>query len=146
MNQSERSKFLSENPMVRDYIHCMFWSSYNHDCPDCTPMDCNYDYSDLSDEAFKLCVDDCDAFLKKAHKIPGVTDFFGEDRDSEMMGLMGHNLWLNRNGHGTGFWDEDLFPEALREPLSDLARKMNGLYPFVAKTPEGYDIIEMEGS
>lgn len=32
---------------------------------------------------------------------------------------IGHDLWLTRNGHGTGFWDRDM-PEAQR--LADLAR------------------------
>ncbi len=46
----------------------------------------------------------------------------------------GHDLWLNRNGHGTGFWDRDLrqggtkaeaeFLEKVRRRLSDAAHKL----------------------
>jgi len=34
---------------------------------------------------------------------------------------LGHDFWLTRNGHGTGFWDRDFGTELAREVLTDLA-------------------------
>lgn len=34
---------------------------------------------------------------------------------------LGHDFWLTRNGHGTGFWDRDTGTEAAREALTELA-------------------------
>ncbi len=35
---------------------------------------------------------------------------------------LGHDLWLTRNGHGTGFWDRDAIPESKRKKLTEVAR------------------------
>jgi len=35
-------------------------------------------------------------------------------------GLIGHNFWLTRNGHGTGFWDRDL--GAIGDELTDACK------------------------
>lgn len=40
---------------------------------------------------------------------------------------IGHDLWLTRNGSGTGFWDrEDVYGEALSRILSAMAKAMGG--------------------
>ena len=36
----------------------------------------------------------------------------------------GHDLWLTRNGHGTGFWDRDLADKPTRDALSKIAKDM----------------------
>ena len=38
---------------------------------------------------------------------------------------LGHDLWLTRNGHGTGFWDRpEIYGEANADLFSRLARAM----------------------
>lgn len=34
----------------------------------------------------------------------------------------GQDFWLNRNGHGSGFWDRDELPDDISEALSDASR------------------------
>jgi hypothetical protein len=40
----------------------------------------------------------------------------------------GHNFWLTREGHGSGFWDEDM--DEVGERLTELSEKFGegGLY------------------
>jgi hypothetical protein len=42
---------------------------------------------------------------------------------------IGHDLWLTRNGHGTGFWDRGL--GEVGDKLSDIAREMGSKYAYV---------------
>lgn len=37
---------------------------------------------------------------------------------------VGNDLWLTRNGHGSGFWDRDYKDESVGERLTDIAKKM----------------------
>jgi hypothetical protein len=47
----------------------------------------------------------------------------------------GHNFWLTRNGHGTGFWDEDLDSDAggkkLGDALTALCKKFGEVWTYV---------------
>lgn len=49
---------------------------------------------------------------------------FSEARD---MGQVGHDFWLNRNGHGAGFWDGD-YP-VHGDKLSAIARTFREVNP-----------------
>jgi len=42
---------------------------------------------------------------------------------------IGHDLWLTRNGHGTGFWDRGL--GEIGDKLADIARGMGSKYAYV---------------
>jgi len=66
--------------------------------PNFDPLDRNYSLSDISPDALARAEKDCQAFQREnetALALSGLTD----ER-------AGHSLWLNRNGHGSGFWDE----------------------------------------
>lgn len=56
---------------------------------------------------------DCNKFQKESEDLlraSGLTEI-----------LQGHNFWLNRNGHGTGFWDRDL--GVIGDKLSESCKK-----------------------
>jgi hypothetical protein len=59
------------------------------------PLDKNYDADDLTAKSKLSMRKDVEAFIR------------GNVRDIGDMdaGAVGHNFWLNRNGHGAGFWD-----------------------------------------
>ena len=60
----------------------------------------------------------CRDFLWAIADIPGVFDVAG-------MPQFGHDLWLTRNGHGTGFWDRpELYGEELAVWLTRIAKAM----------------------
>ena len=46
------------------------------------------------------------------------------------MDHLGHDYWLTRNGHGTGFWDRDL-PGDLGRILTDEAHADGEAYLYV---------------
>ncbi len=54
-------------------------------------------------------IEDCEAF-----QAANVADL-AEMADSRA----GFCFWLNRNGHGSGFWDEDTIPNDVGERLSE---------------------------
>lgn len=81
------------------YIECALWSSTdNSDDTGGEPLDHNYDTSDIAPETLKQMSEDCEAFQRDNR----------EDLDACGLSLerQGHDFWLNRNGHGSGFWDE----------------------------------------
>jgi len=90
---------------TKGYIEAALWSS-NDDNDN--PMDNNYDINSLSNETFVKMITDCTVFqlankveLEQAYKLYKKDDWTAEAQ-------AGHDFWLTRNGHGTGFWDRDL--------------------------------------
>lgn len=88
---------LRSNPKLsrcaQQYLETALWSSSDEDG---TPLDHHYSVSDFSPEAVQAAEKDCLDFLS--------TNDVGDLDEEEV----GHNFWLTRNGHGTGFWDRDL--------------------------------------
>ena len=83
------------------YIECALWSSTDHsDESGGEPLDANYSEDDLAPQTAAKMRADCADFIK-AH-----------EADLDASGLTaaraGHDFWLTRNGHGSGFWDEGL--------------------------------------
>lgn len=72
------------------YIAAALWSSSDDND---IPMNEIYGAGDLSGDLMAQMIDDCAAFLARA----------GLHADD--MAQAGHDFWLTRNGHGTGFWD-----------------------------------------
>jgi len=83
---------------VRAYAECALWSSTGDDGQ---PLDTNYCLTDISDETWEVFRRDCNTFLSLAG---------GEILSQSGLTLqeVGHDLWLTRNGHGSGFWDRGL--------------------------------------
>lgn len=77
------------------YIECLLWAE-NDDNGE--PLDAHYSIHDLSFDARTRIVLDCSSFLRMASN-SGI-DLFGD-----LEAQAGHDFWLTRNGHGTGFWD-----------------------------------------
>jgi hypothetical protein len=75
--------------------------------------------------------DDIDAYISDNSRIDAykdVRDFVnaaGNLLDNIEPFQIGHDLWLTRNGHGTGFWDRDLgeVGEKLSQIASDMGEK-----------------------
>lgn len=75
------------------YIDCAIWSSTNENGE---PLDNEYDSSDISEETFNKMREECQKFFNDHGKTMNAIGTFGQH---------GHDFWLSRNGHGTGFWD-----------------------------------------
>jgi hypothetical protein len=61
------------------------------------------DIDQFSEESLKACVKQCTDFVWLAV----LNGFLPAGFDSELYTQAGHDFWLTRNGHGTGFWDRD---------------------------------------
>lgn len=87
-----RQKYLED--MVRGYIVCALWSSVDYDD---VSLDRDYTPEDLSRDARNVSISDCKAFMNAHWDI--VQKYSAEH--------VGHDFWLSRNGHGSGFFDGD---------------------------------------
>ena len=94
----------------RAYIECALWSSIDDENE---PLDRHYTETDLAPETLERVVKDCDLFQLKACELL-------DDWDSDEGG---HDFWLTRNHHGSGFWDRELGDESTRRKLTDLAHE-----------------------
>jgi hypothetical protein len=96
------------------YIECALWcSTDNSDDSGGEPLDKNYGIGDIASATLERMAKDCKAFQEENR---GVLDACGLSLEQQ-----GHNFWLTRNGHGTGFWDRGL-PEDISKTLSDASR------------------------
>lgn len=81
------------------YIECALWSSTdNANEQGGEPLDANYGVEDIVSETLEKMREDCEAFQRD-----NADDLAACDLQSDRAG---HDFWLNRNGHGSGFWDE----------------------------------------
>lgn len=79
------------------YIECAIWASMDDDG---TPLDLKgYSIYDFDADSLEQAKSDCEAFITQVVKY---ADF---DVYTHLREQGGHDLWLTRNGHGTGFWD-----------------------------------------
>jgi len=102
MTYQEMEQFA--DAMLPHYLHCATWADSEvgdeHDRP-------------FSEEAKAIARLDCLWFVRNAY--PYLGDVTPEQA--------GHNLWLSRNGHGTGFWDRDF---RYKDILHSYAQKCMG--------------------
>jgi hypothetical protein len=80
---------------LQAYFAAALWSSTDESTPEGgEPLDKNYGPEDLAPETLETMKADCDRFqADNARSING--------REEQA----GHDLWLTRCGHGSGFWD-----------------------------------------
>lgn len=95
------------------YLECALWSSSDDDGE---PYDGNFSISDFSEEARTLAEAECARFHKE-----NADDLSDSGIDPA---LAGHNFWLTRNHHGSGFWDEDEIAQQFRDRLTAGAHRL----------------------
>lgn len=91
--------------MLNAYITAALWSSTDDDGE---PLDRNYTVADLAPETLAAATADCERFKQVAGQL-----IYGWSDEQ-----LGHDLWLTRCGHGTGFWDREGMPH--RDELTAL--------------------------
>lgn len=95
---------------IESYIECALWSSVdNTDDSGGSLLDENFDADDIAPEAHKQMVKDCVDFVWAHRSLLRASKLSA--------GSAGRDFWLDRNGHGTGFWDEG--EDEVFEELSD---------------------------
>lgn len=111
----------------RAYIDAALWSSNDEsDESGGDPMDRNYDAWDIADETLDEMAVDCWHFLcapttasgntlTDARRTIEIIDYaymdcafeLGISGGHDAWQQAGHDLWLTRNGHGCGFWEDE---------------------------------------
>lgn len=98
---------LSLREVVRGYLICAEWCDINADHQDDLPDDWQEQWQGWSGASIYSAADDCRDFLNQlSAAIPNLEDFWAGDT-SYTAEHFGHDFWLTRNGHGTGFWDRE---------------------------------------
>ena len=94
---------------TRSYIEAALWSTTDQsDEQGGEPLDANYGPDDIDPETMAQMITDCTSFQERN------TDLLSDSGLADKRA--GHYFWLSRNGHGSGFFDEDL------DALQDAAR------------------------
>jgi len=102
------------------YIETALWSTNDEsDESGGEPLDKNYGPSDIDKETRHQMTVDCSEFYWTNER------FWGEGADQPGIDdeRAGHDFWLNRNGHGAGFWDDDGLSEQNQKRLSEASEK-----------------------
>lgn len=109
-------KTLTElDAFTRAYLHACLWSTHDDSTPQGgEPMDRNYTLEDFAPAAIERAAADCERFQRENAADLELANI-QESGDTESRA--GFLFWLNRNGHGTGFWDE----KTHRDPDSECA-------------------------
>lgn len=105
------------------YLEAALWSSNDEsDESGGDPLDKNYGIADISDEAMKASIEDCNKFEKE-----NAADLAATGADDSQNG---HDFWLTRNSHGTGYWDRG-YEGDLGDRLSDAAKAYGEINLYV---------------
>lgn len=83
------------------YLACAFWCSNDDSTPSGgDPLEKNHSIADMASETLNKMVSDCSVFQRTNAPLLAACGLGAEEA--------GHDFWLTRNRHGSGFWDEDL--------------------------------------
>ncbi len=107
---------------TKAYMLAALWSSDDESDPrGGNPMEDNYSMSDIEQKSWDKIVDDCAKFQEQHAKLLEASGLSVEQA--------GHDFWLTRNRHGSGFWDRDL-PDEIGDALTEAAHAFGetGLY------------------
>lgn len=95
---------------TKAYLVCALWSSNDNSTPSGgEPLDKNYEIVNIEWKSLRRMIEDCAKFQ---------ADHFLHIQ--EYLARAGHDFWLTRNRHGSGFWDGD-WPDDVGKLLTDAA-------------------------
>lgn len=105
---------------LNGYLECALWST-NQD--DGVPLDYNHDISDIHESSITKAENDCLKFLEQAERyLENVND----------LSQVGHDYWLTRCFHGSGFWDrEDYYGKVNSQKLTEIAHSFGSCDLYV---------------
>jgi hypothetical protein len=114
---------------IKGYVACILWSSTDNND---VQLEENYSADDFSPEAHDRIEADCRSFLHQAGPFLTADRYKGQKLGT-LESHAGHDFWLTRVGHGSGFWDGDWVGEepGLDGPLTKAARSFGNLDPYV---------------
>lgn len=103
-----RKGYSGLSDVATGYVEAALWSSTDEsDDSGGEPMDRNYGIVDIEPDSLAKMAEDADTFAANhAEELAQYSELReGSHEGRSMDELIGHDLWLSANGHGTGFWD-----------------------------------------
>lgn len=128
------SYYYNLDRFTKSYIEAALWSSNiseegsEHDGE---PFDSHYDGTDFSHETLKQIEEDCKKFRELAGDMISPDTCLRESGEWNYEDLAGHDFWLTRNGHGTGFWEDGRWSDDVKDKLTEIAESFSELYLWV---------------
>lgn len=122
--------------LVHGYLVCAIWSSTAEDGSELTKDFCITAISDLS---FADAVAECEKFIQVAlatrvadsNLWDALLKHSPTNEEASAAEHIGHNIWLTRNGHGTGFWDRNYLPKKVWEAATHICEMMGTVDLYV---------------
>lgn len=106
--------------MMEAYIETALWSTNDESTEQGgEPFDENYTASDIDDASLQDMRADCEKFANENETL--LAQYQGTRWSVWQMA--GHDFWLTRNRHGTGFWDRTEYWGEASKKLAEAARK-----------------------
>ena len=104
--------------IVAGYVAAALWSSmYENQQGETNFMDRKFSVENIHPDTLAKMTETCNKFLEENRELI--------DAESVEERQVGHDLWLTRNGHGTGFWDRpEVYGEENAKKLTDAAHKL----------------------
>ena len=120
------------NDFIRAYVNCALWSTVNEKVYEETGIDehlgTQYFYEDLTEKTLQDIKEDCTSFLRERNVARVIYECclnegktLADGYSYNAFELAGHDFWLTRNGHGTGFWDYGRWAQPFDKYLDAIA-------------------------
>jgi hypothetical protein len=101
---------------TKQYLETALWAETDDNGD---PLDRNHELCSFAPETLARAIADCAAF-----QAANAADIGERASDA------GHDFWLTRNGHGTGFWDGD-WPEDAGKRLTVASKRFGEIHLYV---------------
>lgn len=127
-NATKTIEYDTLSDVAKGYVTAMFFTEEERLTEEDSEV--STDPHDLPQETLAKVKEVCDEFERSnAHLWSMCHSPRGEFTIGE---LVGHDLWLTRNGHGSGFWDRpEVYGRRNADLLADRARKLRECYAYV---------------
>lgn len=109
------------------YVAALLWAETDNDD---VPLEENHDVDAFSNEAWNSIVEDCRKFRENPVFQRLLDDSEAKHRGQSVEDFVGHDFWLTRKHHGTGFWDGD-WSEAVGKEATKVAQSFREVSPYV---------------
>lgn len=130
-----KGETLELDEFTRAYLTAAFWTGdstyFDEETQQMehteTPLEELYTVEDIHPDCLKKVQEDCAKFQSENQEDLALAYSLYRTRDGYTgAALAGHDFWLTRNGHGTGFWDrDDLEDSGVGDRLAEACKKYN---------------------
>lgn len=128
-----------QDEFLQGYLDAALWTGMDEsDESGGEPLDKNYSLADFNTGTVREAYEECQTFQRdNAADLAAFYSIWPKSPDGNSAeSFAGHNFWLTRCGHGTGFWDRNTRMVGVR--LSEASRKAGERYVYVGDDGELY--------